>query len=298
MRRVTRRVARLLDAAAATERDPESILYMHTVMCQTGLPYRNPGDDVRVWDRINGAVHLRIRAGEAMHPELGRLVDLGLPYGSKPRLLLAYLNAEALRQQSPVIEVERSFTAFVRALNLAPHGRNINTIKDQLSRLAAAHITLGMVKDGEALTIKSDIISAFSLWWSKDNRQRVLWPSTVRLSPDYFDSLTRHAVPLHDAALMALSGSAMGLDVYAWLAQRLHRIEPGKRVFISWPALQAQFGWHYDRLRKFREVFIATVRMVCTQYGAAKIELDEHGMALWHSPPPVKSRTSIVVRTP
>ena len=131
-----------------------------------------------------------------------------------------------------------------------------------------------------------------------DNRQRVLWPSTVRLSPDYFDSLTRHAVPLHDAALMALSGSAMGLDVYAWLAQRLHRIEPGKRVFISWPALQAQFGWHYDRLRKFREVFIATMRMVCTQYGAAKIELDEHGMALWHSPPPVKSRTSIVVRTP
>jgi len=293
-----RRVVRLLDAGDATDRDPASILYMHTVMCQTGLPYRNPGDDVRVWDRINGGVHLRIRAGEAMHPEQGRLVDLGLPYGPKPRLLLAHLNAEALRQGSPIIEVERSLTGFVRAMQIDPTGRNIATIKDQLARLSGAHITLGVVRDGEALTIKSDIISAFSLWWPKDDRQRVLWPSTVRLSPDYFDSLTRHAVPLHDRALMALAGSAMGLDVYAWLAQRLHRIEWGKRVFIPWPSLQAQFGWHYDRLRKFREVFTLTVRLVHGQYRAANIELDEHGMALWHSPPPVKGRTSIVVRTP
>ena len=293
-----RRITRLLDAGDATDGDPDSILYLHTVMCQTGLPYRNPGDDVRVWDRINGGVHLRVRAGEAMHPEQGRLVDLGLPYGPKPRLLLAYLNAEALRQRSPVIEVEGSLTGFVRALNLDPKGRNIATIKDQLARLSGAHITLGIARDGEALTIKSDIISAFTLWWPKDDRQRVLWPSTVQLSPAYFDSLTRHAVPLHDRALMALSGSAMGLDVYAWLAQRLHRIEPGKRVFIPWPALQAQFGWHYDRLRKFREVFTATVRLVHSQYRAANIEVNQHGMALWHSLPPVKGRTSIIVRTP
>ena len=293
-----RRFTRLLDAGDAADRDPDSILYLHTVMCQTGLPYRNPGDNVRVWDRINGGVHLRVRAGEAMHPEQGRLVDLGLPYGPKPRLLLAYLNAEALRQRSPVIEVEGSLTGFVRALNLDPKGRNIATIKDQLARLSGAHITLGIARDGEALTIKSDIISAFTLWWPKDDRQRVLWPSTVQLSPAYFDSLTRHAVPLHDRALMALSGSAMGLDVYAWLAQRLHRIEPGKRVFIPWPALQAHFGWHYDRLRKFREVFTATVRLVHSQYRAANIEVNQHGMALWHSLPPVKGRTSIIVRTP
>lgn len=293
-----RRVVRLLDAGDATDRDPTSIHYMHTVMCQTGLPYRNPGDDVREWERVNGAVHMSVTAGKAMHPELGRFVNLGLPYGPKPRLLLAHLNAEALRQGSPVIEVERSLTGFVRALNLDPKGRNITTIKDQLSRLAAAHITLGMVKDGEALTIKSDIISAFSLWWPKDDRQRVLWPSTVRLSADYFDSLTRHAVPLHDRALMALAGSAMGLDVYAWLAQRLHRIEPAKRVLIPWPALQAQFGWHYDRLRDFRRVFLHTVRLVHSQYRAANVDLGNGGMTLWHSPPPVKGRSSIVVRTP
>ena len=74
-----RRVVRLLDAGDATDRDPDSIRYMHTVMCQTGLPYRNPGDEMREWERVNGAVHMAVTAGKAMHPELGRFVNLGLP---------------------------------------------------------------------------------------------------------------------------------------------------------------------------------------------------------------------------
>ena len=284
----------LLDGAVATTLDPSSILYAHTVLCQTGLPYRNPGDDVRRWERSNGNIGLQINAGEAWHPEESRFVALGLPYGPKPRLLLAHLNAEAIRQQSPEIEVERSLTSFVKSLNLDPKGRNIIAIKDQLSRLSAATIRLGISHAGEAVTINTGIVSAFSLWFPKDDRQRVLWPSMVKLSADYFESLQRHAVPLHDQALAALSGSAMALDVYCWLAQRLHRIHPEADVLVPWPALQAQFGWHYDRVRKFREVFGQTVRLVHSQYRAARIELDEKGMTLRHSPPPVKPKTITV----
>ena len=58
----------------------------------------------------------------------------------------------------------------------------------------------------------------------KDADQRVLWPSTVTLSADYFASLQQHAVPLDPRAIAALAGSALALDVYVWLAQRLHRI--------------------------------------------------------------------------
>ena len=292
------RLTRLLDAADATQDDPQSILYQHTVFCQTGLPYRNPGEGVLTWERLNGGVHLEISAGKAMHPELGKLVQVGLPYGPKPRLILAHLNAEALRQGSPEIEVEQSLTAFVKRLGLSRDGRTIGTIKEQLTRLAASHITLGVARDGQAVTINTGIVSAFSLWLPKDDRQRVLWPSTVRLSLDYFDSLSRHAVPLHDKALIALSGNAMGLDVYCWLAQRLHRIEWGKRVFIPWPALQAQFGGHYTRLRDFRRVFIATLKLVHSQYRAADVELDGRGLTIRHSPPPVKGRSWVVKSIP
>jgi hypothetical protein len=92
------KLKRLVDSAGlmATE-DPESILYQHSVLCQTCLPYRNPGDDVRMWERVNGKAHLEIVAGRAMHPEREEFVDVGLPYGPKPRLILAYLNSEAVR---------------------------------------------------------------------------------------------------------------------------------------------------------------------------------------------------------
>ena len=293
-----RRLSRILAAADAVADDPETILFQHTVFCQTGLPYRNPGEDVRNWERVNGAATLKIIAGEAMHPELCRFVPIGLPFGPKPRLILAHLNAEALRQRSPEIEVEASLTAFVRRLRLDPGGRTIGTIKDQLARLSASAIRLGLVRDGHAITINSQIVTAFDLWFPKDDRQRVLWPATVRLSGDYFESLTRHAVPLHERALMALSGSAMGLDVYAWLAQRLHRVDPRKPALVPWKALQGQFGWHYDRTRDFRRVFRQTVRLVHSQYPEAVIELDGAGMVLRHSPPPVKGRTGVLVLKP
>jgi len=293
-----RRRKRLLDASEATTHEPEAVAFQHSILAQTGLPYRNPGDDVREWERSNGQAALKILAGEAFHPELCRFVPLGLPYGPKPRLILAHLNGEALRQQSPHIEVEASLTAFVKRLKLDAGGRTIGTIKDQLARLAACSMRLGAVRDGRAITINSQIVHSFDLWFPKQDGQRVLWPSTLCLSHEYFNSLTEHAVPLHDRALMALSGSAMALDVYAWLAQRLHRIDWGQRVFVPWPALQAQFGWHYGRLIDFRPEFRKALRDVHSQYRAADIAIDGRGMILRRSPPPVKGRTGIVVKVP
>lgn len=293
-----RRRKRLLDASEATTHEPEAVAFQHSILAQTGLPYRNPGDDVREWERSNGQAALKVLAGEAFHPELCRFVPLGLPYGPKPRLILAHLNGEALRQQSPVIEVEASLTAFVKRLKLSNEGRTIRTVKDQLARLAACSMRLGAVRDGRAVTINSQIVHSFDLWLPKEDGQRVLSPSTVRLSLEYFDSLAKHAVPLHDRALMALSGSAMALDVYAWLAQRLHRIDWGQRVFVPWAALKAQFGWHYDRMDNFKPVFLRTLQDVHSQYRAADVELDGRGMTLRRSPPPVKGRTGIVAQIP
>jgi Plasmid encoded RepA protein len=79
--------------------------------------------------------------------------------------------------------------------------------------------------------VNSHIIDAFDLWLVKDERQRVFWPSIVRMNDRYFESLQKHAVPLDERALAALSNSPVALDLYAWLAQRLHRIS--KKQFIT-----------------------------------------------------------------
>jgi hypothetical protein len=289
---------RLIQSAGEiAQEDPASILYQHTVFCQTGLPYRDPGNDTRLWQRSQGAAHLEVEAGRAFHPERGAFIDIGLPFGPKPRLILAYLNAEALRSGSPVVEVETSLSAFVQRLGLCRDGRSIRAVKDQLTRLATAEIRLAFAIPGMlAKQVQAHIVSGFELWLPKDVRQRVLWPSNVTLSGDYFASLQRHAVPLDERALAALSHNAMALDTYCWLAQRLHRIDPSKPAFIGWAALRDQFGWHYSAMFKFRQVFRQTLDLVCSQYRGARIELDERGLTLCHSSPPVKGRVAFVAK--
>jgi hypothetical protein len=287
--RVKQRLARSA-AEIAEVVDPESTLVQHTVLCQTGLPYRDPGEQRR-WQQSQGAVRLVIEAGQAFHPEHDDFVDVGLPFGPKPRLILAHLNAEAIRTRSPTVEVEGSLSAFVQRIGLYGDGRSILTVKDQLTRLTTAEIRLALAIPGTpAKQVQGHIVKGFELWMPKDAKRRVLWPSNVTLSADYFESLARHAVPLDQRAIAALSHSAMALDMYSWLSQRLHRVPADKAAFIPWTALKAQFGSHYSAMFKFRQVFGQTLRLVCTQYPAARVELDGRGMTLRNSPPPVKPR--------
>jgi len=273
------------------EDEDAAILYQHSVLCQTCMPYRDPGNEIRAWQRNNGRVSLLIQAGAAYDANNSLWLDVGLPHGPKPRLVLYHLNAEALRTQSPVLELEDSLTAFVkRTLGLDVGGRTLRTVKDQLTRLASADFKFGMGQDGRSVTIKGNVIDGFELWTPKNDKQRVLWPTTVQFSRMYFESLMQHAVPLNEAAVGRLSHSAMGLDVYTWLAQRLHRVDPKKAAFVPWVSLKEQFGHEYGRMVDFRRVFTRTLKQVKVVYRDAHFTLDGQGMRLNNSPPPVLRR--------
>src|ERR687894_738663 len=134
-------------------------------------------------------------------------------------------------------------------------------LKAQLSALAAATFRMSVAYDDQhAVQVDAKVVSKFELWLTRDESQRVLWPSTLRLSLDYYDSLTRYAVPLDERAVAALAKSAMALDMYCWLAQRLHRVPAGKAQFEPWTALQEQFGQHYARIRDFRRDFLSLLK--------------------------------------
>ena len=285
-------LTRLVETSADIATNPDQpITYQHTVLCQTGMPYRNQGENVRLWERRNGRVYLRIEAGSALHPVERQFVSLPLPFGPKARLIVIHLNGEALRSGSPTIEVEDSMTAFVkRLMRRNPNGREIGSFKDQLGALSASLVRLATVDGQRTVQVDTKIVTAFDLWAPANPQQRVLWPSTIQLGRDYFESLTRHAVPLDERAVAALAHSAMGLDIYAWLAQRLHRVPRGRPQLVPWTALQEQFGYGYRRIRKFREVFLRTLTVVHGQYREARVDTDERGLVIRNSPPPIPVR--------
>ncbi|MCH8277462.1 MAG: hypothetical protein IIC12_00825, partial [Proteobacteria bacterium] len=190
---------RLIKSATDIALDnPHDILFQHTMLCQTGLPYRNQ-KGLRRWERNNGRVSLEIEAGRALHPETEQYVDVPLPFGIKARLVLIHLNSQAVKTGSPVIEVENSLTAFVKSLlKRDPNGREVRDFKNQLSALSTATIRLSILEEHRAVQINTHIITAFDIWFPKNPNQRVLWPSTVRLSQEYFDTLVKHAIPLDE----------------------------------------------------------------------------------------------------
>lgn len=288
---LTRVQNRLIEAAALIEeQNDQTLCFQHSIFCQVGLPYRDPGAEVVEWQRDQGSASLLVTAGKARNPTTGKWVQIGLPRGSKPRLILTHLNAEALRQKSPTIEIESSLSAFVKRIRGFTGGREIQTFKEQVSRLANSKVSLAFDAGERSFQLNAQVVTAFDLWMYKDDRQRVLWPSTLRLSLDYFESLQAHAVPLREESVAALAHSAMALDLYAWLAQRLHRIKPEKPQFISWAALKGQFGPDYGRMNNFKAFFRKELKQVWTQYSAARLHLDDKGITLRNSEPPTSRK--------
>ncbi|MEM7069245.1 MAG: replication protein RepA [Pseudomonadota bacterium] len=273
------------------------IFYQHTVLCQTSLPYKDPGDDVYEWERENGFIHLRVEARKALDPSTKQWVRLGLPWGAKPRLIMAYLNTHAIEQKSPDIEVDNTLRKFITTMGYKAQGYDYRTMKEHLAKLSASDLSVGVPTGPDSSHMfYGRVVKNFDLWVQRDQNQRMLWPSVVSLSQDYFETLVEHAVPLPLSALSALKDNPVRLDVYCWLAQRLHRIHPNDPDFIAWTALYDQFGQGYKRLRAFRENFLKHLKAVHDVYPESKLEADSGGLTLYHSPPPISKTTYQLIK--
>jgi len=77
----------------------------------------------------------------------------------------------------------------------------------------------------------------------------------------------------------------MVIDVYIWLAYRLHALK--RDVEVGWPALYGQFGIGFNRIRAFREHFLECLALAMAAYPDARIALGDRGVILRPSRPAV-----------
>ena len=124
-----------------------------------------------------------------------------------------------------------------------------------------------------------------------DDRQGVLWDETARLSPEFYQSLISHPVPVAEHAIRALQSSSLSLDVYVWLAYRLRSLS--KPTTVSWPALHSQFGPEYATVKSFRERFMMNLKEALAVYPEAKVDMSATGVVLHPSPPAVPDRAPV-----
>lgn len=277
---------------------PDRLQFSHTVLCQVGLPRKHTPE--RRYERSNGNLSLLVEAGSLWNGLSWS--DQPLPYGAIPRLVMVHISTEAVKTKSRFIDVGESMRHFLTQLGLQPSGGRrggYTALRKQLQALAACRMTLGMTEGDRISTIDAKPIKRFDAWLLNglhDGSQRTLWPGELELSEDFFDTLTRHAVPLDYRALGALKHSALALDIYTWLAHRLPRVTNPIGTKVSWSNLKEQFGQDYGRSKDFKKTFQHALRQVCTVYPDARLRDAPGGLILQPSRSPIP-RTIVSMST-
>ncbi|WP_263770104.1 replication protein RepA [Propionivibrio soli] len=269
---------------------------MHSTMCQLALPRSEQAD--YVFERQCGNSSLRIAAGSLWDGK--EWVQQPLPYGPMARMILAFVNTYAIRNQTPEVVGGGSKAECLRMMGKTSTGGkkgNNRMFEKQLLAMAACEMSFGFRRGERISTCNERPIKKFDRWVMRPGTQDLsAQKSKFVLSTDYFSSLREHAVPCNIHAVFALSYSALALDVYFMLAERLHRV-PEKPVFLRWANLYGQFGQEYrgkHAARDFKRAYTKALHAALHVYPDAKVDICADGIRLHRSPPPIPRRRPLI----
>ena len=168
-----------------------------------------------------------------------------LPFGTLPRLLLAWVCSEAVRTQNRELVLGRSLYEFMHKLGLDDQGGgergNRVRLKNQMQRLFSCSVSLVYADAGHKVQVHSFIADRAEYWWDVSRPDApVLWDSTIELGEKFFQEIIAHPVPLDLNTLRAMKRSSLGLDLYLWLTYRTFTLRVP--ITLTWRQLFRQFG--------------------------------------------------------
>lgn len=247
-----------------------------------------------VWQVTNHKVKLVVEPGrKPTSVDDDTMCYVGVPFGSRARLILFFLQTEAIRTGSRDVELGGSLRAWLKRMSISIGGKSVIQVRDQADRLSRCRLTFHMTTGTTAKLLNQNIVDS-AMFAGTDSVENGKFLEAVRLSEGFFNELRKHPVPLEEAAISQISNNSMALDVYPWLAYRLHVLTGP--VEISCSALKPQFGNGYKRMSDFKVQFKKDLALALAVYPEAKVELMEadgilEGVKLFPSKPPVPPRT-------
>jgi hypothetical protein len=289
--RLTRRVEAAHEIMSSLP-EGDDLSFLHSGLCQTCLPHSRPAQNHSVWRRTSGRFTLSITPGTLNRANAAPGDDgyVGVPYGSKARLILIHLQTEGLRSRT--VNLGPSLSAFMRSLGLAVTGGQRGSIaatKEQVLRIARCSFSLQW-SDTDALgtrTHVSDhrIVDGLELWEAGKGDE---WNGVVELSERFHEELRKHSVPLDKRAIAELKSNSLGLDLYTLFAYRLPRLK--ESLHLRWRALQSQIGSEETQMAELARRVRGVMPDVLAAYPHAKVEVTSSGLTLRRSEPAVPTK--------
>ena len=185
----------------------------------TALPHKRIEE--AFWERNGYQTILQVESGRLPG---GKLV--GVPYGSLARMILLYLQTEAIRTGSPEVELGRSMRAWMVRMGLADGGRNYKLVTEQARKISACRLTFFAQRGG----LRSGRTACSSATQSHFRRPPTGGNERFgRIASALMTGSGRACesipVPVREEAFRAIGARSLALDVYIWLAYRLHALK-------------------------------------------------------------------------
>ena len=209
-----------------------------------------------------------------------------MPHGTIARLLLIDWQSEAIERSSRDIWLGTNPSTLLSRLGLTRGGPVTKKIVEQVERLATCTVAFRFGSAREGVVVNERLVEAFRYVSEEDRRTKRLtrMVSEIRLSQAFYDELRRHPVLVDRAAIRSIQTSPRAIDIYLWLAFRLHAVQDPK--LVTWSALWRQFGTEFKSLKSFKSEFGEPLHMALGAYREAKVFPTEKGLLLARSPSP------------
>ena len=257
--------------------------FLYSGWCQAALPHARLAND-KGWqidgERVRLIVEPGMRGGAHGEPE-----PVGVPYGSRARLILLRLQSEALRTQSRDVELGRNLNDWLIKMGIPSEAAASRTsrIRPSASAVAVSHS-----RSGTAIE---------SVW-----RTRTSWnrPFFSRAPTHYkaHCSLSMHACRklssyrCKSTLCRSRRPPSARLLTTRWRSTYMRGLPTGctscqnpSRSHGS--ALKQQFGISFSRIDNFKTTFCSNLRLALAVYRDAKVDDEAGGLILYPSRPPV-----------
>ena len=290
-----------LELRSAIERNDLAFLFSGFVNFSLPLDRIEPG--VFEWERENMGVIMRVTAAKITGPATGEKV-YQIPYGKMARAILLHICTEAVRTGDPVIDLGASAADYLKKLGFSLGGKTRQILYRQIQAVAGMHLIMSAEmsnSEGQGYEEAEMLVSKKrALWFSTRpdaDGQDSLFSSSITLSDDFMNALVvqGRGIPVDEGAWRYInthSRSAFPLDMYTWLAYRLH-VCPKKGIKVPWERLAAQFGTTMNT-HEFARHFRAHLPLVLKVYPQAEdsVKFVRGGVILSYAPSPIPERRS------
>lgn len=267
----------------------------------TSLPHKSIDRSATPWHWLHESRNTLVELNSGLDADG---TPVGIPFGSKARLILLYLQSEAVRHHSPVIDLGPSMYSWLRAMSNQPvGGMTYRMIAEQSRRIAACRLQFNWKasdapqQEGAFVDRRASNASRSSLLsqTGEEPGSRVpkdgssndwTFPERVVLDDVFYRSMeVGSLIPVRRSAIRQISNNSVAIDLYILLSQRLPSL---KEVdFVPWASFGARFGSNYQRFRQMKPRYVDALRLALAVYPEARVELTAEGLMFYPSPSPL-----------